>query len=208
MWASINVLICIFATLWNSNFIRCEKSFYIPFQRLSKGAFSLSTDEWIEFTNEIPDSKELTSCQWIRTKYFNAGVAFMLWSYCTIESANDTMACLELFLDRSETSANRNVIMKVKTSYETTLYRGVELNKFLHQTWIFLCFTTSSITDKTRFYFDGNLVGSTAGLANENRYVLRNSAERYDSALVFGQEPDRMRGDYDPFQAFIGDLAE
>jgi len=189
-------------------FIKCEKSFYIPFQSQSKGAYSLSTDEWIEFNNEIPDSRELTSCQWIRTKYFNVATAFQLWSYCTIESANDTMTCLELFLDRSETSANRNVIMKALMKYRTSVFSSVEVKNFLHRTWVYLCFTTSSITDKTEFYFNGNYLGSGSGLANSNNYVLRNSTERYDSALIFGQEPDKIRGDYDPFQAFIGDLAE
>lgn len=30
----------------------------------------------------------------------------------------------------------------------------------------------------------------------------------YDAAMIFGQEPDKMRGNFDKFQAFVGDLAE
>ena len=73
---------------------------------------------------------------------------------------------------------------------------------------MFLCLAVSSITEETNFYYDGNLAGTKLGLFNKNGTVLQSSSEMYDSALIFGQEPDNIRGDFDPFQAFIGELAE
>ena len=186
----------------------CEESFFIPFQSKSKGAYSTFTDEWIEFENEIPKSKEITACQWIRTKYFNLEPAFHLWSYCTVKHINDKMWCFELYLKRSERSASRNVVMNVETKYDTRTKRSVELKNFAHRTWVFLCITTSSITGETKFYYNGILAGKTFGVVNRNGTLLHKSSEMYDSALIFGQEQDIIRGEFDPFQSFIGDLAE
>ncbi len=69
--------------------VSSHKSFIIPFQSLITGTDSPSTDEWIEFTNQVPNSKELTACHWIRTKYFNKYIPVNLWSYCTIESVDE-----------------------------------------------------------------------------------------------------------------------
>jgi hypothetical protein len=68
--------------------------------------------------------------------------------------------------------------------------------------------TISSISGETKFYYNGNLVGTKLGLFNKNEIILQNSSEMYDFALIFGQEPDKIKGGFDPFQAFIGDLAE
>ena len=92
--------------------VSCHKSFVIPFQPLIDSSFSPSTDEWIEFTNDIPHSKEFTACHWIRTKYFNKHTAFVLWSYCTIESVDGAMECIQIDLNDALKSANRDVTMK------------------------------------------------------------------------------------------------
>ena len=190
------------------SYIFCEESFFIPFQSQSKGTHSVSTDEWIEFDNEIPKSKEMTSCQWIRTKYFNRDPAFQLWSYCTVAHVNDKMGCIDLYLGNSKKSMNRNVFMTVQMKYETIVKRSVELKNFRHRTWVFLCLALSSITGETKFYYNGNLIATELGLVNKNATLLQNSLEMYDFALIFGQEPDKIRGDFDEYQAFIGDLAE
>ena len=194
--------------LAKKNYTFCEESFFIPFQALSEGAYSISTDQWIEFDNEIPNSREITACHWMRTKYFNVDPAFQLWSYCSVEHVGDEMGCIELYLEHSVKSANRNVVMIVSIKYKTKVKLRVELKNFHHRTWVFLCLTSSSITDETKFYYNGNLVATHVGLVNENGTILQKSSQMHEYALIFGQEPDKVRGDFDQFQAFIGDLAE
>ena len=42
-------------------------SFYVSFQR----SRALSTEEWIEYTGEMPDLKEFSVCHWDRPTSFN-----------------------------------------------------------------------------------------------------------------------------------------
>jgi hypothetical protein len=161
----------------------CEESFFIPFQSLSKAAYSISTDQWIEFENEIPNSREITACHWMRTKYFNVDPAFQLWSYCSVEQVGKKMGCLELYLEHSIKSANRTVVMVVSMKYETKVKRRVELENFHHRTWVFLCLTSSSISGETKFYYNGNLVGTSFGLVIKNGRILHKSSEMHESTI-------------------------
>jgi len=192
MWFRSILAVILLVIMDKMCYVWSEKSFFIPFQSQSKGAYSVLTDECIEFENEIPKSQEITSCQWIRTKYFNVEPAFQLWSYCTVTHEKDAINCIELYLEHSEKSANRNVVMEVKLKYKTKVKMRVELKNFLHRTWVFLCFTASSITEEMKFYYNGNLVGTTLGVVKKNGTVLQSSAEMYDSALIFGQEADTI----------------
>ena len=51
-------------------------------------------------------------------------------------------------------------------------------------------------------------MGAFDGLLQPNENIINDSTTIFDSALIFGQEPDEMRGGFDPFQAFMGDLAD
>ena len=192
--------------------VHSQESFYISFQSQSSSANSASPKQWVEFENSFRDSKELTNCQWIRIKYFNIDVEAQLWSYCELQSQNDTMRCLQLWLEDSPKSVNRDLIMHfgisingINTTIEETV---VDLDNLLHRTWISLCLTISTIESKINFYYNGNLMGAFDGLLQPNENIIKDSTTIFDSALIFGQEPDEMRGGFDPFQAFIGDLAE
>ena len=63
----------------------CKETFYVPFQTQSIGVDDQSLGQWLDFTVEINRSKEVTSCQWIRTRYCNSDIAWNLWSYCVVE---------------------------------------------------------------------------------------------------------------------------
>ena len=185
-------------------------SFYISFQPQSLGATSPSNKQWIEFQTEFSDTKELTNCQWIRTKYFNLKVAVQLWSYCILESLDGKLICLVLRLRDLPKSGNRDLKMILSIDEDNKMMKSfeVDVNNFFHRTWVNFCVTMSTIEDKTSFYYNGILIGRSKGLMKHNDTILKDSATIYDSSLIFGQEPDIIRGGFDPFQAFMGDLAE
>ena len=185
-----------------------QVTFYIPFQSGTVGAVSPSVDEWIEFPNGLPDSKEVTICQWIRTKFFNIQIDVNLWSYCTIQSKDDAMECTQAMLKQFPSSGNRDVLMKFGIWAAEEHVQIVEIDNFLHRTWIHICLSSSSITDETKIFYNGRLIGKRPSLVPKNQNIIKNSSEVYDSALIFGQEPDVMRGDFDSQQSFMGDLAE
>ena len=185
-----------------------QGTFYIPFQSGTVGAVSPSVDEWIEFPNGLHDSKEVTICHWIRTKFFNIRIAVNLWSYCTIKSKEDTMECTQAMLDQLPSSGYRDVLMRNKWEAERYVEQIVEVDNFLHRKWIHICLSISSIKNETKFFYNGHLIGKRPALFHKNESIIKNSSEVYDSALIFGQEPDNMRGGFDPGQSFIGDLAE
>ena len=193
--------------LCRTNSVTGQQSFTISFQTKSNGSFSISTDQWIEFKNEIPASKEFTVCHWIRVRYFNTVFPFNLWSYCAVKSVGKAMACIQIYLDNSWESASRNV--KIKTwECGKPGKTSIEVENFLHRTWVYFCWSASSITGKSLFYYNGKLIGIGELSCIKNSSILTSSTEVYDAALIFGQEPDKMRGGFDKGQASIGDLSE
>ena len=114
----------------------CEENFYVPFQTQSIGADDQSLDQWLDFTVEINSSKEITSCQWIRTRYCNSDIAWNLWSYCVVEKNGEEMDCIQTYLSNLPKSANRDVLMTVdilEPSKGYRLRRRAEIKGLHHQ---------------------------------------------------------------------------
>ena len=195
-------------------FVPCENvsghnTFVVTFQAMENSAVSPSYNEWIEFSNKIPSSKEFTACQWIKTKFFNkdTDVSISLWAYCTIDKENHPMTCLQTFLHGNIKTASRDVFAAGYIPWVGGIEtRYIEVNSFFHRRWVHFCWSVSSVTGESKFYYNGNLVGMEI-LSNINNTIILKS-EVYDAQFIFGQEPDAMRGGFDKFQAFLGDLAE
>ena len=202
---SIILIFCFQIDLFSSS-----ESFYIPFQPKRSGSFSPSTEQWIEYKHEIPRSQEITACHWIRTKYFNQDIPVFFWSYCTVEVKGDEMECMEVYLENDNIkSANRELIMTAHyKTRNSNIQKHASVLNFQHRTWGFFCLISTSVRDETRFYYNGKEIGSTAGLRRNNETLLKKSKDVFASGLTFGQEPDSIKGSYDPYQAFLGDVAE
>ena len=56
--------------------------------------------------------------------------------------------------------------------------------------------------------YDGILLGTDRLNTSMNDVAMKDSEKMFDTALIFGQEPDVMRGKFDNLQAFLGDLCE
>ena len=210
MFSLIHMLRLIFVLyIYHEKWVNSEKSFMISFQSQYNKTVRPSAKEWIEFKNEIPDTSEFTSCQWIRTKYYNRRIAINLWSYCTLQYAKATMECIQFHLHDFLDSASRNLLFHSWLTFNNSIVdTTVEISPFNHRAWNHFCWTFSSITGEYKVFYNGYLSGHLKNQINDSRSLLKNSNEMYDAAFIFGQEPDKMRGNFHYEQAFIGDLAE
>ena len=188
-----------------------QKYFMASFQTSFDRTFEPDNNVWLEFLNEIHPSKELTICHWINIKVFNSGVSGCLWSYCTIETQNDPMECLQLCIDGIWDTANRNMqlLVTIPSRKGGQRYKALlPLKSFHHRTWNHLCWTLSTVTGSSTFYHNGDMIGSKQINTNDIDFALKRSSQMQDSAFIFGQEPDSIRGGFDEHEAFIGDLSE
>ena len=153
------IWIILLVFLFHCKTVLAHNSFVVSFQSEFNGAIPPSTDEWIEFLNEIPSSKEFTACHWLKPKYFNRDISITLWSYCTIDTDN-VRQCLQISLQNKRDSANRDLVARAWIP----LKEGLRLSKmdvkhFLHRSWVHFCWGFSSVSRKNKFYYNGNLLG-------------------------------------------------
>ena len=204
------ITLAILILSYHTGLFTLSNSFYVPFQPKSTGSFSPSIEQWIEIRNKIASAREFTACHWIRTKYFNQDIPVFFWSYCTVDIEGEEMECIEVYLEHDNwKSANRELIMTAQyKTQNSNIQKHASVLNFKHRSWGFFCLITSSIRDETLFYYNGKQIGKEDGLRRNNETVLKKSTDVFESAIIFGQEPDSIRGSYDQYQAFIGDVSE
>ena len=64
------------------------------------------------------------------------------------------------------------------------------------------------LTREDKYYQDGVIFGVDQFNVTKDSLVLRASNDMNDYALIFGQEPDRIRGGFEKDQAYLGYLSE
>ena len=191
--------------------VYCQKTFQVPFQTKYNGNKPPSINEWIELnSNSIQSVREFTACNWIRQRYFNKRISLNLWTYCTIYSKDSEMECVAAYLDSSFKSAFRDVIFHFDLIFDnTSIQTSYDIDHFTHRKWAHLCLTFSSINGDQRLYYNGKLVRYTKTTLNDSSVIMKGSKDGViDTSFTFGQEPDKIRGNFDAYQAFIGDVAE
>ena len=189
-----------------------EATFVASFQNEIKGSSSPSSNVWVEFQNDIPHSKEFTVCNWIKIQFFNSDYIGCLWSYCTLELASPQMECVQICIDGVYNTAFRN--LKLKGYLNLKSYRGLKsitqnLNSYRHRTWTHICWSLSTATGESKMYHDGKQLGLTDYLnitSEDSAFKASNAMQ--EASLIFGQEPDIIRGGFDKKQAYLGELAE
>ena len=194
----IGIFVAILIIICKGKAASVKKSFIVSFQSGKLGTDSVSADEWIEFSNTIHASKQFTSCQWIKPQYFNKNIAVMLWSYCTIQTDNDTMKCVQMFLQATIKSAKRDLVARgeIQWGKDYTVF-DMDLKPFSHRSWAHLCWSLSTVTGENKFYYNGNLLGIDTLKSHENKTLIKSNKVLLDAAFIFGQEQDAMRGGYD-----------
>ena len=199
----IQLVVCI-------TFAYSHKTFVATFQKSKSDNDEFTTDEWMEYSAKIPNATEFTACQWMKVEHFSRDLAANVWSYCIIglhEEGYDNNCCLQTTLHEDRVTANQNLQMFLYLPHQSKVTIPVE--SFLHQTWVHFCWLYSATNEEHKVYYNGKLIGSIMQKREGNAMsVIHGTEFTKESALIIGQEPDDIRGGYDKFEAFNGQLAE
>ena len=186
-----------------------DKNFMISFQKDLNVPDLASSDVWVEYKNKIVSTKEFTVCHWIKIRYFNLKYAACLWSYCVLKTKDTKMKCLRLCLNGVWNTANRNVVLLGQIpSNQGTKYTSAIIEESAHRKWTLICWSFSIFSGESSFYRNGNLIKIEQLNVEGMEYAIMEADGMVDSAFIFGQEPDIIRGAYDKNEAFLGDLVE
>ena len=187
------------------------KTFMTSFQTDLKDNTLATTDVWVEFSAEIPRSKEFTVCHWIKIKFYNSEASACLWSYCTVESPVQKMKCLQVCLVSARHTLSRNLMFQREMdlrNYSRVNRKSIELKDYRHRTWTHLCWSYSAQSGESKYYHDDVVLETEQLSVTKDDLALKASKEMSDSALIFGQEQDKIRGGFGKAEAYIGHLSE
>ena len=186
------------------------KTFIVSFQSSKGRSLSPSTEEWIQYAKPLPPFKEFTACNWIKADYFGRDIAVVLWSYCTKETVDSTMNCLQIYLTNNRQTANRHLKAYgyFPWSSLTSMKVNADVRPYFHRTWFHFCWSFSSISGKSKMYYNGDLINTQHLKLNGTLTALLKPSKMFKEAFMFGQEPDSLMGKFDPLETFIGDLSE
>ena len=188
-----------------------KQTFITSFQTDITDNSLATTDVWVEFSAQIPRSKEFTVCHWIKIKFYNSESAACLWSYCTVESPGQKMECLEVCMLSVYHKLSRNLYfhreIKLKSDDNVDV-KKIELRYYRHRTWTHLCWSFSALTGEGKYYHDGTVFGIEKFDVTNDSFAIKASSEMSDHALIFGQEQDSIRGSFERGESYIGHLSE
>lgn len=120
------------------------------------------------------------------------------------------MRCVQMFLQPTLKSGYRDLVVIGEIQWQNgyNVFK-MDVKPFFHRSWAHLCWSFSSLSGESKFYYNGLLLGIyILHETHENKTVINSRSNLFDAAFIFGQEQDSMRGGYDKFQAFMGDLTE
>ena len=192
---------CLAVIAWISfslKVITCEETFILTFQ--SESGFS--PYEWADFRGNISSMDSFTVCHWEKLKFFNIK-SHSVWSYCTLSEPSANIDCFQLWFTRDIESAGRDIVMAF--SVQRGIVGYVTITPFMHRAWNHFCWSYDSHTGENRIYANGKFHGKeTFGVKKK----LKGNNEVFGNSFVLGQEPDSLKGNFDEYQAFRGDLSE
>ena len=131
--------------LWRSFFYRLlillhaayavlgRQTFITSFQTDVKESTFATSNVWIEFPAQIPESKEFTICHWINIKFYNTEAAACLWSYCTVESPGQKMECLQVCMKGHTHTAFRDLEIQGEIklrNFDDVMFLPQKLNNY------------------------------------------------------------------------------
>ena len=98
-------------------------------------------------------------CNWIKIKFYNIKTAACLWSYCTVQTNEDEMECLQVCLGSIDGTLGRNVFIAGYIPLEAYSTVSKVLTSYRHRTWTHLCWSFSAVTGTSEFFHDGFPLG-------------------------------------------------
>ena len=179
------LLICSFHE--NHQAVALSKStFVISFQ--NSGV--LSTDEWVEITQNIPVLKEFTACHWEKIRYFSSQI-MSVWSYCIADRMNkNDINCTQIYSAGNIATANQQLKLCIRIN---GIDYCVNINDSRHRTWNHICWSYSSYTKINKLYYNGVEVGI---IPVEHGIIIPTSDDFKTTSFILGQEPDTFNGEF------------
>lgn len=147
-----------------------------------------STENYATFSKNLSTGLfEMTICSWVSTKSNYLGT---ILSYATEDNDN------KLVLHGRNTSKQSSIHLVIGDP----AYRELPVEPLLDGHWHHLCIIWSSFEGKYWYYIDRRLIA--AGSKFQKGYEIPAGG-----ILIVGQEQDKMGGEFDHTEAFVGNLA-
>ena len=196
-----NCLLILFITVLLFNIRSCYSQTYsISLQSKEK----LSLDTWAKYKGKIPELKEFTVCHWNIVSYFSSAID-TLWNHCYTKTKDSPLWCITMDYILLPSHGNRHVLLQAWTD---TIVIEKEIIPFPHRKWNHICWSYSSVTRNNILYFNGEEIINLSTSKEEKKEIVEGSDKVYDSALILGQEQDKVGGGYAKNQIFSGEISE
>ena len=193
-----------------------SKDFFVTtFQDGIKNIDIHDDQQWMEYTNEIPDITDFTACHWMNIRYFSKEL-MPIWSYCMIGYNNNDTECVQISFEPLKESRNRNL----KTEIFLPWYRirgrknkdvELHLKPFKHRAWNHVCWSYSSKLQCHTLYYNGVKVDEECMKEEVNitkKEIPGSKSVRIHSVII-GQEQDEAgTTKFDSRQTINGKLTE
>ena len=204
MQVKLHFVIVLWLTIRSQKYcsVLSSSTFVVSFQ--SSGGWS--TNDWIEFKKEIPPVDNFTSCHWEKIRYFSSDI-MAVWSYCIAHKTNrQDINCVQLYSSGNGTAANQQLVLMAWLNgngggdeFE------VNIAQYKHRSWNHICWSYSSTTGTSRFYYNGKHIGNRSGNTGRQIPVVDDSKI---ASFIIGQEPDVFNGEFSVTQLFNGEISE
>ena len=206
---TVTSTLCIFALLLSPVSSDTDKgTFSVHLQKSGKW----SSKEFLEFKgNFISDLEIFTVCHWENLDYFSTRFN-TIWNYCeNTTTTNNRLKCIVAWIEPDDSTGGRhaNFVIWIDGWTGTTIIRKFKV-RYLHRSWNHFCWIYSRDVDKNEVYHNGEQVYTEVIPTADFRKgpQIKRSKDVYDSSIIIGQEPDKMRGNFDQAQTFYGKVAE
>ena len=167
-----------------------------------------SSDEYLDYTGGIAALEEFTSCHWQRTVSFSEKIG-TIWAYCQHFMANDwVLRCIEFYLKYPNFDGKVPFELYYNGWINDTNFFAITYapSDYQHQRWNHFCLIYSSKLGASWLYHNGKLISNIS--FNDNTIdgtkllpVIPESNKAHNFALIVGQEPDSMIGNFSKSQA-------
>ena len=76
--------------------------------------------------------------------------------------------------------------------------------EYKHRSWFHICLRYDNLNSQFSFFYNGNFIGKVKTPA---KYRVKGFPQYTNQFLLFGQEPDKFKGSFDPYQVLQGKIS-
>ena len=197
-WKTLFIEIIIFSTC--ASFLSASETFVVSFQE----GGTWSTEEWVEFDKPIPMLNEFTACLWEKIRYFSFD--FMpLWAYCVAyKQHRNELNCTQFYATGNSNTKNQEIEINGWINGGEVMLKA-DVTGYRHRSWNHICWSYSTITKTSKFYFNGDVIKVMHLIYGPSVY---SQDESRIASFIMGQDPDVFNGEFSVNQLYNGELSE